>query len=106
MKIKVNRVLSQGSFRINFEVSDFTSDEYAKMASFGIPMISMRLSHGGASTVTAIPINQITKSIEASFSSQEAAKQYEDQVLTQLRNSMIRLRDLKDDFSSSQEVVL
>ena len=106
MKVKVNRALSQGKYRINFEVGGFTSDELSKMASFGVPTISMKWMNGTTLTTSPIGLNQISNGLEAVFPSEELAKQYEDQVLTQIRNSMQSLRERNDGFSSTQEVDL
>ena len=106
MKIKVNRQLNQGKFRVNFEVSDFTSEELSKMASFGVPLIEMIFQARNGPMTARIPINQINPTHEAVFPTFETAKEYEEKVFAQIRSSMERLRQSKDDFSSSEEVVL
>lgn len=107
MKVKVNRMLSDGMYHVNFEVSDFTAEEIAKMASFGVPHIQLRwwLS-GGGMTIGKIPLTKITSRLSASFDSEQAAKSYENGVLLEIRNAVLQLRQSEDQFSSSQEVDL
>jgi hypothetical protein len=104
MKVKVNRQLSQGQFRINFEVSDFSPEEVAKMGSFGVPLISIVHQRNNVPTRTNLPLNQIGKTFEAVFSEGASAKKYEDEVLAQIRKALEFLRESKDTFSSSEEV--
>jgi len=54
MKLKVNRLLSQGRYKVNFEVSDFSQDELSKMSSFGIPKISLKLNNANGLTSMAV----------------------------------------------------
>jgi hypothetical protein len=106
MKVKVNRLLNAGKYRVNFEVSDFTPEELAKMSSFGVPGIDLKLSSATATVGSRIPLNQINKSMEAVFVTPELATAYVEGVLTQIKASMQRLRESKDVFTSSLEVEL
>lgn len=106
MKVKVNRRLNAGLYRINFEVSDFTPEEVAKMASFGIPQIKVSFSAGTGLVPTEVALNALNNRIEAAFPTEEQAKKYEEGVLGQIQAAMKRLRDSQDGFSGSQEVQL
>jgi hypothetical protein len=107
MKVKVNRVLSAGRYRINFEVGDFSADEISKMESFGVPSIKLRwYNANGALMLSAVDINRINSKLEAAFATEAEAKDYEQAVLNQLREEMLRLRERQDKFSSSEEVAL
>jgi hypothetical protein len=104
MNVKVNRRLAGGKYHVNFEVSDFAPEEIAKMSSFGIPSIDIQWSVNDIPHVGSIILTQITKSYDAVFDSEQAAKTYETRVLTQVKNAMQRLRDSMDNFSSTDEV--
>lgn len=106
MKVKVNRQLKAGKYHVNFEVSDFTPDEVGKMSSFGVPTIEMVFTTAAGQTRSNVALTQISSSLNASFGTEEAARAYEQKVLTQIRAEVERLRDSKDAFSSSQEVEL
>ena len=107
MKVKVNRQLSSGQYHINFEVGDFTPDELAKMDSFGVPFITLQWKRpGGGVATTPIALNRVNKGYDAIFNTEEAAKAYEEGVLTQIREAMQHLRESQDKFSSSEEVSL
>jgi hypothetical protein len=108
MKVKVNRRLSAGYYHINFEVSDFTSDEIQKMGSFGVPQINIQIGGGPNSGRTALKValNQISGKLGAGFSTEAEAKKYEDDVFKQIRSAVQRLRESEDKFSSSEEVAL
>jgi hypothetical protein len=106
MKVKVNRQLSGGKYHVNFEVSDFTPEELGKMASFGVPMISLRWGAPPQLSAGSVAITQINKTQDATFSVQEEATKYEAAVLGSIESSMRRLRESKDEFSSSREVEL
>lgn len=104
MKLKVNRLLSQGTYRVSFEVSDFSPEELSKMSSFGIPTIALKLRSQTGLVNRTVGLNQINKNMEAWFPEEELAKQYEAQVKAQISAALEGLRQLRDDFSSSEEV--
>src|ERR1035437_1839835 len=104
MKVKVNRLLSAGKYHVNFEVRDFTPDELGKMSSFGVPAIDLRWVSGSGPVAGRIALNRINIGLDAVFDTEQQAKEYQDQVLDQIRTTMEYLRVSKDDFSSSQEV--
>jgi hypothetical protein len=105
MKVTVNRQLNSGQYIVRFQVSDFSPEELAKMNSFGIPVIQMvQLVQGGGRRTMALPINQISSNIIASFGTEEEATKYQDTVLTQISQAMKTLRERKDNFTSTQEV--
>jgi hypothetical protein len=106
MKVKVNRLLRAGKYNVNFEVSDFTQVEVSKMSSFGVPSINLRITSGAGTSSSAVPITQINKTQNAIFGAEHVAKEYEEQVLAQIRTEMQRLRESEDGFSSSEEVNL
>jgi hypothetical protein len=106
MKVKVNRLLSAGLYHINFVVGDFTSDEVAKMGSFGVPQIRLVWGIPGSRSTANVPLSRINQEYDSVFASEEEAKQYEETVLNQIRDSMKRLRESQDKFSSSDEVAL
>jgi hypothetical protein len=108
MKVKVNRKLSEGQYRVNFEVGSFTPDELQKMDSFGVPLISLAWGGVGNQPRTSgqIALTQITAIYNASFNNEEDAKKYEATVLAQIRAAVERLRSSQDKFSSSEEVPL
>jgi hypothetical protein len=104
MKVKVNRQLSAGKYHVNFEVSDFAPEEIAKMSSFGIPMVSLRWTANNTPTIGSVPITQIGRGLDAIFDTEQVAKKYQEEVLTQIKTALQRLRESKDEFSSSEEV--
>lgn len=107
MKVKVNRVLSGGLYHINFVVGDFTPEEVAKMNSFGIPTIRMRRGVPGNRPIVVIPVTQINpQQFDAAFVAESEAKEYEQDVIDQLRAELKRLHGMEDKFTSSEEVPL
>jgi hypothetical protein len=105
MKINVNRQLSGGIYHVNFSFTDFTSEELAKMAAFGVPGIKIQYGPPPRATLV-IAVNQINKNLDAGFVSEEEAKSYEQSVITQARTAMEALRQRKDEFTSSEEVTI
>ena len=104
MKFKVNRLLSQGRYKVNFEVSDFSHEELTKMSSFGIPVIPMKIHTVHGITNVSVGLNAISKAMEASFVNEETAKEYEAEVREKVSQALESLRQRKDDFTSSEEV--
>ncbi len=105
MKVKVNRQLSAGQYHVNFEVGDFSPDELAKMSSFGIPYIRMRWNNPNP-TVSSLPLTQINTRYDGIFSTESEAKDYEKDILDQIKGAMDHLRESQDKFSSFEEVDL
>jgi hypothetical protein len=108
MKTTVNRQLRGGFYYVSFRVGDFTSEELGKMESFGVPTITIR-DGGPPSSIPQqlrVPITKIGDRFNAGFKSEEEAKQYADSVLDEMRTAMKRLRELKDEFTSTDEVNL
>jgi hypothetical protein len=106
MKIKVNRQLSAGKYNVNFEVSDFAPEEVAKMSSFGIPTIELQWMSSNDVVGGRVPLTQIQPRFSAVFGTEQAAKEYENKVMTQVKAAIQLLRESKDEFSSSEEVTL
>jgi len=107
MKVVVSRQLTSGQYIVRFGVSDFTAEEITKMNSFGVPQIQLRQNVAGVGVKqVSFPLTQINMNLMASFSAEEQARQYEEGILTQIRNAMASLRDRKDDFTATQEVVI
>jgi hypothetical protein len=104
MKVNITRQLSGGQYIVRFAVTGFTTEEVAKMNSFGIPLIQMRQNVAGGVQNVQVAITQINPNYVASFTSEEQANQYQQTVLGQINNAMKSLRDRKDDFTSTQEV--
>jgi len=106
MKVKVNRQLSAGQYHVNFEVAGFTTDELSKMSSFGIPLINLRWGAGNAVTKGRIALNKIVSGYDMAFPREEDAREYETQVLAEIKAAMEQLRASKDVFTASDEVEL
>jgi hypothetical protein len=106
MKVKVNRQLKAGRYNVNFEVSDFTPEEVAKMSSFGVPTIELQWMSGNDAVGGRLPLTQIQPRFNAVFGTEQSAKEYEEKVLTQVKAAIQLLRESKDEFSSSEEVTL
>jgi hypothetical protein len=106
MKVKVNRRLSGGKYHVNFEVGQFSPEEIRKMESFGVPTIKMEFSNSQGTFGSVRPINQINSLPPASYDSEEEAKSYEADVISQLRIAVQRLRESQDKYTSSEEVAL
>lgn len=105
MKVRVYRSLQGGIYTVAFAFSDFTQEELAKMKSFGVPSIQVRIGLTGRDqTAIAMAINQVTPNHIASFLSEPDARNYEAAILTQAKAGMDALRQRKDDFTSSSEV--
>jgi hypothetical protein len=105
MKVTVNRQLRGGAFFVSFTVSDFTPAELEKMQSFGVPGISILYRGAAGGRLSAsVGINQINEKIVAEFATEDEARKYEEAVLHQMREVMKRLREVRDDFTSAQEV--
>jgi hypothetical protein len=100
MKLKVTRLLSSGKYHINFEVGDLAPVEVSKMSSFGVPLIDLRWN----TQAGKIPLDQINKTYNAVFGSEELAKEYEQGVRTQIQTEMQGLAERNDDFSSSEDL--
>jgi hypothetical protein len=106
MKLKVNRQLSGGQYRVKFEVSDFSPEEVSKMSSFGVPLIQVRVVGVQGQTSVGVPLTNLNNVKDAVFNSEQDAKNYELQITEQIRNALLRIRNSKDEFSSTNEVVL
>jgi hypothetical protein len=105
MKTTVNRVLRAGIYLVSFKFTDFTPDERMKMEAFGVPSIGIQYGQPPAvRNSIKQPITQIDERFIAGFLSQAEAKNYEAQILSEVRTSMQALRDRKDDFTSTEEV--
>jgi hypothetical protein len=106
MKVTVNRSLNAGKYRVSFSVKDFTTDELAKMSSFGVPGVDIKFMSGATLTAGRVSITQISDRLEAAFGSEEAAQQYESEVLRQIKTAMDQLRSQIDGFTSTAEIEL
>ncbi|MFL6314531.1 MAG: hypothetical protein ACJ71W_20695 [Terriglobales bacterium] len=106
MKVKVNRRLSAGTYHVNFEVADFTTEEITKMSSFGVPKIQLQWTKGGSKYGGSISLNQISREYDSVFDTEDEARQYEKGILIQIRAAMERLRESQDKYTSSDEVAL
>lgn len=106
MKVKVNRQLTGGLYRVSFEVGEFTADEIKKMGSFGVPTIQMQYTSPQGTFGTQQPINQINNMAAAVFRTEDQAKEYEAGVINQLRMAIQQIRERQDKFTSSEEVAL
>jgi hypothetical protein len=104
MKVKINRALVTGQYRVSFEVGDFSLDEAEKMAKFGVPRIPMMMLAGGSMTNRQVGITQINGNLVAIFTSSKEAADYEKSVLAALRAAIDGIRSQKDTFSSAEEV--
>ncbi len=105
MKLKVNRKLNNGHYFVDFTATDFTTDEISKMESFGIPTIDVRYTGPTGGTIAGrVAITKLSPQFRASFNTEEAAAEYQEKVVSQIREAMKALRERKDDFSSAQEV--
>lgn len=74
------------------------------MKSFGVPQIQVRIGNVGRQAVTSVQITQMNGTHVAGFTSEEAAKSYEESVFAQAKSAMDAIRQRKDDFSSTVEV--
>lgn len=106
MKLKVDRQLSGGLYHVAFTVSDFTPEELSKMASFGVPTARILLGPPNGRQTYKLLVTQIASQYKASFPTEEEAKKYEQEVVTEVSEGMKSLRARKDDYSSTQEVEL
>ena len=105
MKLKVNRKLDSGRYFVDFTATDFTTDEVIKMASFGIPAIDLQFHNQmGAQIKSKIPLNKVSPQFKAAFTTEQEAVEYQEKVVSQIREAMRVLRERKDDFSSDEEV--
>jgi hypothetical protein len=105
MKIKVNRLLSGGKYQVGFEVSDFSPEEVEQMSKFGVPYIPLRWTYKMGQAAGRVALNEI-RGQAARFDLEEQAKQYEEEVINNLRAAVVTLRERKDEFTSSAEVDL
>jgi len=104
MKARVSRTLQNGVYQVSFAFSDFTADELAKMKSFGVPAIQLKIGPLGGIQAINLPLTQVNPNFAASFLSEAEAKNYEAGVLAQAKAGIEAIRQRKDDFSSTQEV--
>lgn len=104
MKLRVNRVLSGGLYTVDFSVGDFSADEVTRMKSFGIPVINMMTGSPNGRQPLRTQITRITPQFAMSFATEDEAKKYETEVVSQIREAMKAIRQRTDDFSSAQEV--
>ncbi len=104
MKITVNRELKGGVFYVSFRIGDFTPDELQKMQSFGVPSVPIKAGVGPKAIPYILGVNQVSEKFKAGFSTEEEAKQYEDGVLSRVREEMKQLRERTDNFTSTAEV--
>ena len=106
MKLTVNRRLSEGYYYVSFDATDFTPEELQKMDRFGIPQVPLKSGGGPGKGISSIvvPLNQLTGRYNAGFRTEDEAKKYEELVIKQIRDSVQRLREAEDKFTSSQEV--
>jgi hypothetical protein len=107
MKVVVKRDLTGGWYRISFTITDFSEDERDRFTRFGVPTAKLTL---GQQTVNMqqldMPVTGIRPEHAAVFSTAEAARNYEQSVLREIQVKMAALKQLTDDFSGADEVVL
>jgi hypothetical protein len=106
MKLKVNKVLKSGAYHVNFEVSDFTSEEIAKMESFGIPVIKMKIQNPNGTNNVSMGLTQIQPRFNAVFDNEQLANDYQNSVIEQIKSELEKLRQSQDKFTSTQQVEL
>ena len=105
MKVRVTRELVEGRYQVTFQVGEFTSEEVKKMSQFGTPTITLTRTQNGQNTRFNAPITQIPQLV-AAYSSEESAKEYESEVVQQLKTAIIGIRVRQDKFSSIEEIAL
>jgi hypothetical protein len=104
MKATVIRSLQGGVYYVAFSFSDFTPEELAKMRSFGVPTVQIRVGVYGQQTASNIQITQINANHVAGFTNQPAAEEYQASILGQVKSAMEALRQKKDEFTATAEV--
>lgn len=104
MKIKVDRLLSNGIYYVSFSVGDFTDDERSRFEKFGTPTIELILGSPGEQGRHSLALTVINEKYAAGFESAGTAREYEKRVLGEIRRKMEILRGLNDDFTSSGEI--
>jgi hypothetical protein len=105
MKVRVARELVEGRYQVVFQVGEFTSEEVKKMSQFGTPKITLTTTQNAQNMKFSAPITQIPQLV-AAFSREEEAKQYEGEVIQQLKRAIDGIRVLQDKFTSIEEIAL
>jgi 5-hydroxyisourate hydrolase-like protein (transthyretin family) len=106
MKLKVNRQLSAGQYRVKFEVSDFSPEEVSKMSSFGVPSVQVRVNTSQGQTNLVVQLTKLNSVNDGVFNTEQEALSYERQVTEQIQAAILRIRNSKDEFTSTREVDL
>jgi hypothetical protein len=107
MKVIVKRELTGGQYRISFTVTEFTEDDRERFSKFGVPVVTMTLGQqGGPMQRIAMPVTAIRPEHMTVFTDPQSARGYELSVLQEIQTKMAALKELTDDFSGADEVIL
>jgi hypothetical protein len=104
MKIQVSRFIRDGIYYVGFASAGITADDALQFQKFGTPRIRTRFGPPGSQAYYPQQLNDLKANITAGFSTQEEAKNYEAEVLTEIRVQMEALKNKKDEFTSTSEV--
>jgi hypothetical protein len=103
MKLKVDKTIDGGSYKVIVVAVSFTPDESSKISKFGSPLISIapRTFFNGRSTLRALPIHTINHSFV--FDKEEEADQFVTNIKERIQSAMEELRGKEDKFTEEKE---
>jgi hypothetical protein len=104
MKIHVSRFIRDGIYYVGFASADVTQDEAIQFQKFGTPRISTRFGSPGARNPYPQALSDLRPNITAGFTNEQEAKNYEAEILSEIRTQMEILKNKKDEFTSTSEV--
>lgn len=105
MKIRVNKSVTGGRYRISFQATEFTEQERAQFSKFGIPTVVLLIGSEDTSLYKyQAPVTGLKDDHAAVFKTPEAAKAYETKIVNDIREAVEKVRGRRDDFTSIDEV--
>src|SRR3989338_2113366 len=106
MKLKIEKKLEGGVYKVEVHASSFTTDEIQKMSKFGSPTISilpLTTWHAG-SLVNRLPVHALGNTFQ--FDKEEKADKFVSDMQARVKAAMEELRSKTEKFTVNQEYEL
>lgn len=106
MKLSIDKKIKNGKYYIEIAVSELTDEERNKITKFGSPEISIepRRAFYRGKVVEYLPLHDFNQTFI--FENVTEANQFERLIRIRIRQALVHLRSLKDNFSKEQQYEL
>ena len=108
MKLRIEKKLEDGEYRIDIETSAFTQDEQQKIDKFGSPVVSLDPKHvfernnqGTFIIQTSLPIHAFNHSF--TFKVEHEAEVFVQSMTDRIREAITDLKSRTDHFTGENE---